>query len=128
MLRGVLGKLALIIALAGCATTPDSEYLQFVCTELKVDCATLPAPRVKTRGLNYLFPGSFSTAPPHHISVRSGEPVFIKVHEMAHYVAYWRIDKNITKCDTEHLARKVTASFNNELYTDEWRRSYGCTK
>jgi hypothetical protein len=135
--------IAVISIIAGCVTfnaAPDTN-LERICQYTKWQsfgwsgwegCRDLPEPTVITSsvvrsacptcygfyyfGEKYIFVSSW-------IPLEVQEEVAL--HETVHYVVF-QLHLNVTRCEDEELARKITAGILGEFYDASWAVKYGC--
>lgn len=50
----------------------------------------------------------------------------VRVHETVHYLLDKYVDHVVTRCESEEIARKVTAAWEKEKYDPEWEARYNC--
>ena len=126
--------------LLGCATTvtaPPVEQTVFerVCDALEVDCSFIDAPIVVvTQTVADLpclgcFYRGFTYPGEDYVFVNATMAPLMQwkteFHETIHYV-HFQLSMNVTRCESEMIARKLTALEFNDEYDDSWLKPYRC--
>lgn len=50
----------------------------------------------------------------------------VRVHETVHYILDRYTNLNVSRCESEEMARRVTAAWEGEGYDPEWEARYNC--
>ena len=128
----IFGALLASILLLACVTAGEpkpASDMEEICQMLQLDCSDVDEPIVVIT--HFVPPGYYGMYSP-------GEPyVFVntrypmdqirktKFHEIVHYVV-WETQFTRDRCESEALARRLTAEKFNEEEDPNWRERYGC--
>src|SRR5210317_401062 len=132
-LMGLGATLLLITAFAGPPPSVEEQLFRKACTELRVNCRTLPPPKVVYTDNLFILVDSRNLG----VYLHGGDTIYINknrhlvehdqviLHETVHYI-HDRLRMEVTRCQSEEQARVITARVFNKEVDPTWRERYRC--
>ena len=129
MVRVVAAVILTILSFGASArdvVTMQAEY-DFACKTLPVDCSDIPMPSIiYTKLLHDMGLWGAYVYGEDRVFLRPDAPEETYLHETVHYLLWQEGHTELTRCQTESAARRVTALYLHIPYTKDWYKVYGC--